>query len=76
MEKSLPVITLGTVSVLWSEPTLLSLLSPKEDEDKALKDGFLEGEEVETAPCNSMSLRPFSEMNLFMNPRTGPREKV
>ena len=48
LEESLPVITLGAVGVLGSEPTLFSSLSPKEDEDKASEEGFLEAEEAET----------------------------
>jgi len=48
LEESLPVITLGTVGVLGSEPTLSSSLSPGEDEDKASGEGFLEAEEAET----------------------------
>ena len=48
MEESLPVITLGTVGVLGSEPTLSSSLSPGEDEDKASGERFLEAEEAET----------------------------
>jgi len=48
LEESLLVITLGTVGVLGSEPTLSSSLSPKEDEDKASGEGFLEAEEAET----------------------------
>jgi len=48
LKKSLPVITLGTVGVLESEPTLSSSLSPEEDEDKASGEGFLEAEEAET----------------------------
>ena len=35
LKESLPVITLGAVGVLGSEPTLSSSLSPEEDEDKA-----------------------------------------
>jgi len=48
LEESLPVVTLGAVSVLGSEPTLSSSLSPEEDEDKASGEGFLEAEEAET----------------------------
>ena len=44
---SLPVIILGAVGVLGSEPTLSSSLSPEEDEDKASREGFLEAEEAE-----------------------------
>ena len=48
LEESLPVIILGAVGVLGSEPTLSSSFSPEEDEDKASGEGFLEAEEVET----------------------------
>ena len=44
----MPVITLGAVGVLGSEPTLSSSLSSEEDEDKASGEGFLEAEEAET----------------------------
>ena len=47
LKESLLVITLGTVGVLGSEPTLSSSLSPEEDEDKASGEGFLEAEEAE-----------------------------
>jgi len=46
LKESLPVITLRIVGVLGLEPTLS--LSPKEDEDNALGEGFLEAEETET----------------------------
>ena len=48
LKESLPVITLGAVGILRSEPTLSSSLSPEEDEDKASGEGFLEAEEAET----------------------------
>jgi len=48
LEESLLVITFGAVGILGSEPTLSSSLSPKEDEDKASGEGFLEAEEAET----------------------------
>jgi len=48
LEESLPVVTLGAVGVLGSEPTLSSSLSPEEDEDKASGEGFLKAEEAET----------------------------
>jgi len=48
LEESLPVIALGAVGVLGSEPTLSSSLSPEEDEDKASGEEFLEAEEAET----------------------------
>ena len=48
LKESLPVITLGAVGILGSEPTLSSSLSPEEGEDKASGEEFLEAEEVET----------------------------
>jgi len=48
LKESLPVITLGAVGVLGSEPLLFSSFSPEEDEDKASEEGFLEAEEAET----------------------------
>ena len=48
LEESLSVVTFGVVGVLGLEPTLSSSHSPKEDEDKASEEGFLETEEVET----------------------------
>ena len=48
LKESLPVVTLGAVGVLGSEPTLSSSLSPEEDEDEASGEGFLEVEEAET----------------------------
>ena len=48
LKESLPVITLGAVGILGSEPTLSSSLSPEEDEDKASGEGFLEAEKAET----------------------------
>jgi len=48
LKESLPVVTLGAVGVLGSEPTLSSSLSPEEDEDKASEEGFLEAEEAKT----------------------------
>jgi len=48
LEESLPVITLGTVGVLESEPKLFSSLSPEEEEDRTSGEGFLETEETET----------------------------
>jgi len=47
LEESLPVITLGAVGVLGSEPTLFFSLSPEENEDKASGEGFLKTEEAE-----------------------------
>jgi len=41
LEESLPVITLGVVGILGSEPTLSSSLSPEKDEDKASGEGSL-----------------------------------
>jgi len=43
----LPVIILGIVSILGSEPILFSSLSPEEDENKASGEGFLEVDEAE-----------------------------
>ena len=57
LKESLPVITLGTVGVLGSEPTLSSLLSPEEDEDKASGEGFLEAEEAETLLEERLAMR-------------------
>ena len=48
LEESLSVVTFGAVGILGLEPTLSSLLSPEEDEDKASGEGFLEAEEAET----------------------------
>jgi len=48
LEESLPIVTLGAVGILGSEPMLSSSLSPEEDEDKASGEGFLEAEEAET----------------------------
>ena len=42
------VIILGAVGILGSEPTLSFSLYPKEDEDKASGEGFLEVKEAET----------------------------
>ena len=44
----MPVITLGAVGVLGSEPTLSFSLSPEKDKDIASGEGFLEAEEAET----------------------------
>jgi len=46
--ESLPIITLGAVSVLGSEPKLSSSLSSEEEEDRTPGDGFLKAEEAET----------------------------
>ena len=48
LKKSLPVVALGAVGVLGSEPTLSSSLSPEEDKDRASGEGFFEAEEAET----------------------------
>ena len=53
----MPVITLGAVGVLGSEPTLSSSLSPEEDENKASGEGFLEAEEVETLLEECLAMR-------------------
>jgi len=42
LEESLPVITFGVVGVLGSEPILSSSLFPKDNEDKASREEFLE----------------------------------
>ena len=47
LKESLPIIIFGIVGILWSEHTLFSLLSPTEDENKALGKGFLEAKEAE-----------------------------
>ena len=57
LEESLPVITLGAVGVLGSEPTLSSSLSPEDDEDKASGEGFLEAEEAETPLEEHLAMR-------------------
>jgi len=46
--KSLPVITLGVVGVLESEPMLSSSLSSEEEKDRTSEEGFLEAEEAKT----------------------------
>ena len=48
MKESLPVITLGAIGILESEPTLSSSLSPEKNENKASGEGFLEAEEAKT----------------------------
>jgi len=48
LEESLPVVILGAVGILGSEPTLSSSLSSKEDKDKVSGEVFLEAKEVET----------------------------
>ena len=57
LKESLPVITFGAVSILGSEPTLSSSLSPEEDEDKASGEGFLEAEEAETLLEEHLAMR-------------------
>ena len=57
LKESLPVVTLGAVGVLGSEPTLSSSLSPGEDEDKASGEGFLEAEEAETLLEERLAMR-------------------
>ena len=57
LEESLPVVTLGAVGVLGSEPTLSSSLSPEEDEDRASGEGFLEAEEAETPLEERLAMR-------------------
>jgi len=57
LEESLPVVTLGAVGILGSEPMLSSSLSPEEDEDKASGKGFLEAEEAETPLEEHLAMR-------------------
>jgi len=57
LKESLPVVTLGAVGVLGSEPTLSSSLSPEEDEDRASGEGFLEAEEAETPLEECLAMR-------------------
>ena len=57
LKESLPIIILGVVGVLGSEPILSSSLSPEEDEDKASEEGFLETEEVETLLEEHLTMR-------------------
>ena len=45
--ESLPVTTLRTVSILGSEPKLSFSLLSEEEEDRTLRDRFLEAEETE-----------------------------
>jgi len=48
LEESLPVITIGAVDILGSEPTLSSSLSPEKDKNRASEKRFLEVKEAET----------------------------
>ena len=57
LKESLPVVTLGAVGVLGSEPTLSSSLSPEKDEDKASGEGFLEAKEAETLLEERLAMR-------------------
>ena len=57
LKESLPVITLGAVGILGSEPTLSSSLSSEEDEDKASGEGFLEAKEAETLLEERLAMR-------------------
>ena len=57
LKENLPVITLGAVDILESEPTLFSSLSPEEDEDKASGEGFFEAEEAETLLEECLAIR-------------------
>ena len=78
LKENLFVVILGTVDVLGSEQTHSSLLSPKEDEDKASGEGFLEAEKTETLleECLAIySLRLSSRMNSFTSSKTGSGEK-
>jgi len=47
LEESLPVVTLGAVGILGSEPMSFPSLSPEEDKTKASEEAFLEVEEAE-----------------------------
>jgi len=57
LKESLPVITLGAVGILGSEPTLSSSLSPEDDEDKASGERFLKAEEAETLLEERLAMR-------------------
>ena len=57
MKESLPVVTLGIVGILGSEPMLSSSLSPEEDEDRASGEGFLEAEEAEALLEECLAMR-------------------
>ena len=57
LKESLPVVTLGVVGVLGSEPMLSSSLSPEEDEDKASGEEFLEAEEAEILLEERLAIR-------------------
>jgi len=64
LKESLPVITLGAVGVLGSEPTLSSSLSPEEDENKASGEGFLEAEEAETLLEECLAIQQVWDLSL------------
>jgi len=57
LEESLSVITLGAVSILGSESTLFSSLSPEEDEDIVSGEGFYVAEVVETLLEKHLAMR-------------------
>jgi len=57
LKESLPVVTLGAVGILGSEPMLSSSLSPEEDEDKASGEGFLEAEKAEILLEEHLAMR-------------------
>jgi len=57
LEESLPVITLGAVSIIGSEFTLSFLLSPEENKDKASREEFLEVDEAETLLEEHLAIR-------------------
>jgi len=57
VEESLPIVILGVVGILGSEPTHSSSLSPEEDEDKASGEGFLEAKEAETLLEERLAMR-------------------
>ena len=48
LEESLSIIILKAIGILESEPIFFSLLFPKENKSKALKEIFLKAEEAET----------------------------
>jgi len=57
LEESLPVITLGAVGILGSEPTLFSSPSPEEYEDIVSGEGFLVAEVAETLPEEHLAMQ-------------------
>jgi len=47
LKESLPIVTLGAIGILGSEPMFSSSLSSEEDQAKASGETFLEAEEAE-----------------------------